>query len=228
MLLSLNWLREFVPYEGPVDTLADRLTMLGLEVEGISRPFAACADVVVGHILTRDQHPDADKLSLCTVDVGDAAPLQIVCGAANVAAGQYVPVAKISTVLPGGLSIKKSKIRGVESFGMICSETELGLAEKSEGILVLEGTPAPGKDRGQRPGPGRRGAGDRHHPQPGRLPFHPGSGPGSGHGLRPAPDPSQGAHQGGRTGRLLLWSPFASPSRICAPCTGRASSAAWR
>lgn len=145
MLLSLNWLREFVPYEGPVDTLADRLTMLGLEVEGVSRPFAACADVVVGHVLTRAQHPDADKLSLCTVDVGETAPLQIVCGAANVSTGQYVPVAKIGTILPGGLAIKKSKIRGVESFGMICSESELGLAEKSDGILVLEGTPAPGK-----------------------------------------------------------------------------------
>src|SRR5512142_1943874 len=133
MLLSLNWLREFVPFDGPIDTLADRLTMLGLEVEGISRPFAACADVVAGHVLTRDKHPDADKLSVCTVDVGEASPLQIVCGAANVASGQYVPVARIGTVLPGGLTIKKSKIRGVESFGMICSELELGLADKSEG-----------------------------------------------------------------------------------------------
>ncbi|WP_243313942.1 phenylalanine--tRNA ligase subunit beta [Fundidesulfovibrio agrisoli] len=144
MLLSLNWLREFVPYEGPVDTLADRLTMLGLEVEGVSRPFSAAADVVVGHVLTREKHPDADKLSVCTVDVGEQALLQIVCGAPNVAAGQRVPVARIGTVLPGGLTIKKSKIRGVESFGMICSESELGLAEKSEGILVIEGEPAPG------------------------------------------------------------------------------------
>ena len=145
MLLSLNWLREFVPYSGPVDTLADRLTMLGLEVEGVSRPFAASKDVVVGHVLTRDKHPDADKLSVCTVDVGEASPLQIVCGAPNVASGQFVPVAKIGTVLPGGLTIKKSKIRGVESFGMICSEPELGLAEKSEGILVIDGTPTPGR-----------------------------------------------------------------------------------
>ncbi|GFK95259.1 Phenylalanine--tRNA ligase beta subunit [Fundidesulfovibrio magnetotacticus] len=145
MLLSLNWLREFVPYEGPVDTLADRLTMLGLEVEGVSRPFAACADVVVGKVLTREQHPDADKLSVCSVDVGQGEPLQIVCGAANVAAGQFVPVATIGTKLPGGLVIKKSKLRGVESCGMICSESELGLAEKSEGILALEGAPVPGK-----------------------------------------------------------------------------------
>jgi phenylalanyl-tRNA synthetase beta chain len=145
MLLSLNWLREFVPYEGSVDTLADRLTMLGLEVEGVSRPFAATADVVVGRVLTKGKHPDADKLSVCTVDVGGEAPLQIVCGAPNVAAGQFVPVAKIGTTLPGGLTIKKSKIRGVESSGMICSESELGLAEKSEGILALEGSPVPGK-----------------------------------------------------------------------------------
>jgi len=145
MLLSLNWLREFVPYEGPIDTLADRLTMLGLEVEGVSRPFSACAGVVVGKVLTRDKHPDADKLSVCTVDVGGETPLQIVCGASNVAAGQFVPVAKVGTELPGGLNIKKSKIRGVESFGMICSESELGLAEKSEGILVIDGEPVIGK-----------------------------------------------------------------------------------
>lgn len=145
MLLSLNWLREFVPYEGSVTTLADRLTMLGLEVEGIHRPFAACEQVVVGHVLTRDKHPGADKLSVCTVDVGQSDPLTIVCGAPNVAAGQYVPVATVGAELPGGLTIKKSAIRGVESCGMICSESELGLADSSDGILVLEGRPVPGR-----------------------------------------------------------------------------------
>lgn len=145
MLLSLNWLREFVPYEGSVETLGDRLTMLGLEVEGISRPFAAASAVVVGHVLSREKHPDADKLSVCTVDVGAASPLQIVCGAPNVAAGQAVAVATIGTVLPGNFTIKKSVIRGVESFGMICSESELGLADKSEGILVLADGPKPGR-----------------------------------------------------------------------------------
>ncbi len=149
MLLSLNSLREFVPYDGPVDTLADRLTMLGLEVEGVSTPFPAAADVVIGHVLTRDKHPDADKLSVCTVDVGSDAPLQIVCGAPNVAPGQFVPVARVGTSLPGGLNIRKSKIRGVESFGMICSESELGLADKSEGILVVEGSPRPGQTLAQ-------------------------------------------------------------------------------
>ncbi len=145
MLLSLNWLREFVPYEGTVDVLGDRLTMLGLEVEGIHRPFAAASAVVVGHVLTREKHPDADKLSVCTVDIGEASPLQIVCGAPNVAAGQSVAVATVGTVLSPEFTIKKSKIRGVESMGMICSESELGLADKSEGILVLPGSPKPGQ-----------------------------------------------------------------------------------
>ena len=144
MLLSLNWLREFVPYEGTADTLAARLTMLGLEVEGIHRPFEACQRVVVGKVLSCGKHPDADKLSVCSVAVGEAEPLAIVCGAPNVAEGQFVAVARIGTELPGGLTIKKSKIRGVESYGMICSESELGLAEKSQGILVLSGEPTVG------------------------------------------------------------------------------------
>jgi phenylalanyl-tRNA synthetase beta chain len=145
MLLSLNWLREFTPFEGEASVLADRLTMLGLEVEDIKRPFAGIAGVVAGRVLARDKHPEADKLSVCSVDVGGEAALQIVCGAANVAAGQTVPVARIGTELPGGLAIKKSKIRGVESFGMICSETELGFAEKSAGIMVLPDTFCPGQ-----------------------------------------------------------------------------------
>jgi len=145
MLLSLNWLREFVPYEGSIETLADQLTMLGLEVEAIHRPFASCADVTVGHVLSREKHANADTLSVCRVDVGQAEPLQIVCGAPNVAAGQHVPVALPGTALPGGKRIKKSAIRGVESCGMICSESELGLsAAESDGILALPGTPNPG------------------------------------------------------------------------------------
>lgn len=144
MLLSLNWLREFTPYEGDVQELADRLTMLGLEVEEIFNPFKDIEGVVVGHVVSREKHPDADKLSLCKVDVGEAEPLDIVCGAANVAAGQLVPVAKVGVVLPGGLAIKKSKIRGQASCGMICSEKELGLAEASEGIMVLPEGLSPG------------------------------------------------------------------------------------
>jgi len=145
MLLSLAWLREFTPYEGTPQALADRLTMLGLEIEEIFNPFQAITDVVVGRVLTCAPHPDSDHLSCCTVDVGGETPLPIVCGAPNVAAGQLVPVATVGTTLPGGLTIKKSKIRGQVSEGMICSESELGLAEeRSGGILVLPETCAVG------------------------------------------------------------------------------------
>ncbi|WP_027183957.1 phenylalanine--tRNA ligase subunit beta [Desulfovibrio inopinatus] len=145
MLLSLNWLREFVPYTGSIQELADRLTMLGLEMEEIIRPFQDIDDVIVGHVTTRESHPDADKLSVCTVDVVADEPLTIVCGAPNVAAGQNVPVATVGTVLPGDFKIKKSKIRGVVSLGMICSEKELGLAEESSGIMVLPEDLNPGE-----------------------------------------------------------------------------------
>lgn len=138
MLLSLNWLREFTPFEGSVETLGERLTMLGLEVEEVRRPFAGIGGVVVGKVVERDKHPEADKLSVCKVDVGAGELLQIVCGAPNVAAGQTVPVAAIGVTLPGGLTIKKAKLRGVESQGMICSARELELSEDHAGIMVLD------------------------------------------------------------------------------------------
>ncbi|MDR2801543.1 MAG: phenylalanine--tRNA ligase subunit beta [Desulfovibrio sp.] len=137
MLISLNWLREFVPYAGSAEELGARLTMLGLELEEIRRPFAALKDLVVGHVLTRDRHPDSDHLSLCRVDAGKEV-LDIVCGAPNVAAGQYVVVAPVGAVLPGGLSIKKSRLRGRVSNGMLCSERELGLSDAHDGIMVLQ------------------------------------------------------------------------------------------
>ncbi|MFO7728140.1 MAG: phenylalanine--tRNA ligase subunit beta [Desulfonatronovibrio sp.] len=144
MLLSLSWLKEFTPYEGSVEELAHRLTMVGLEVEEIRRPFEHLSDIVVGHVLERTAHPDADKLSLCRVDIGTGETLPIVCGASNVAAGQKVAVAPVKTKLPGGLVIKKAKIRGQVSQGMICSETELELGTDSSGIMVLDENLQPG------------------------------------------------------------------------------------
>lgn len=146
MLLALSWLREFVPYEGEVTPLADKLTMLGLEIEGLADPFAEIRQVVVGHVVEREKHPEADKLSVCTVDVGPShgGVLQIVCGAPNVAQGQKVPVALVGTSLPGDVHIAKAKLRGVESCGMICSERELGLSEGHAGIMVLPESFAPG------------------------------------------------------------------------------------
>ncbi len=139
MLLSMKWLREFVPFTGTAEELGHKLTMLGLELEEIARPFDDIADIVIGQVVTCEKHPEADKLSVCTVNVGTLSeePLTIVCGAPNVAAGQRVPVAMVGTVMPGGMAIKKAKLRGVPSFGMICSERELGLSDDHSGIMVL-------------------------------------------------------------------------------------------
>ncbi|BBD09125.1 phenylalanine--tRNA ligase subunit beta [Desulfovibrio ferrophilus] len=138
MLLSLNWLREFVPFEGTDQELGDKLTMLGLELEEIIHPFEHLANVVVGHVVECDRHPEAEKLSVTKVDVGEAELLPIVCGAPNVAQGQKVAVAKIGAVLPGDFKIKKAKLRGQLSMGMICAEDELGLGDSHSGIMVLD------------------------------------------------------------------------------------------
>jgi phenylalanyl-tRNA synthetase beta chain len=145
MFISLQWLREFVPYTGTVQDLADRLTMQGLEVEAILDPFESIAGIVVGHVIERVAHPESDHLSVCTVDVGAPEMLQIVCGAPNVAKGQNVPVALMGTTMPGGMEIKRAKLRGVVSCGMICSERELGLSEEHAGIMVLPPAFRPGQ-----------------------------------------------------------------------------------
>lgn len=138
MLVSYNWLREFVPYEGEAQALGDKLTMLGLELEGIDDPFESIKDIVVGHVVECDKHPEAEKLSVCTVDVGGPETLTIVCGAPNVGKGQKVPVATVGTIMPEGMKIKKAKLRGIKSFGMICSESELGFSDDHDGIWVLD------------------------------------------------------------------------------------------
>jgi phenylalanyl-tRNA synthetase beta chain len=141
MFVSMRWLARHVDLEGITpEQLADDLTLSTAEVEGLERFAPQLHDVVVGEVLTREPHPDAEKLSLCSVDVGsagDGAPLAIVCGAPNVAAGQKVAVATVGTTLPGDFKIKKSKIRGVASFGMICSVRELELGDEHDGIWVL-------------------------------------------------------------------------------------------
>ncbi|MBU1002695.1 MAG: phenylalanine--tRNA ligase subunit beta [Proteobacteria bacterium] len=138
MLLSLNWLREFVPFGGTDQELGDKLTMLGLELEEVIHPFKHLANVVVGHVVECAPHPEAEKLSVTKVDVGEAELLPIVCGAPNVAQGQKVAVAKIGAVLPGDFQIKKAKLRGEPSMGMICAEDELGLGDSHAGIMILD------------------------------------------------------------------------------------------
>jgi len=138
MFISYRWLQRHVDLAGlSAEEVATDLTLRTAEVEGVERFAPHLSDVVVGHVVERAQHPNADKLSLCRVDVGAGELLSIVCGAPNVAAGQKVSVATVGTVLPGDFKIKKSKIRGETSVGMICSERELGLGEEHDGIWVL-------------------------------------------------------------------------------------------
>ncbi|MEW8043478.1 MAG: phenylalanine--tRNA ligase subunit beta [gamma proteobacterium symbiont of Phacoides pectinatus] len=146
MRFSEAWLREWVDPDVAIDALAEQLSMAGLEVDSVTPVAAQFEGVYVGAVLSREPHPDADKLGVCTVDVGGEAPLQVVCGAPNVAAGQRVPVALVGAVLPGGFKIKAAKLRGVESRGMICAESELGMADSSEGILVLPNDAPVGED----------------------------------------------------------------------------------
>ncbi|WP_182200376.1 phenylalanine--tRNA ligase subunit beta [Paraliobacillus salinarum] len=152
MLVSLNWLKNYVDLQGlPPESLADKITKTGIEVEGIDYVAAKSTNVVVGYVESCEKHPDADKLNVCQVNVGEET-LQIVCGAPNVAAGQKVVVAKPGAVLPGNFKIKKAKLRGVESNGMICSLQELGIVEKfvpkdvAEGIFVLPNDVEAGAD----------------------------------------------------------------------------------
>lgn len=145
MQFNESWLREFV--NPPLDTaaLSHQLTMAGLEVEAIEGVAADFTGIVVGHVLEVAPHPDADRLRVCKVDAGQAAPLQIVCGAPNVAAGMKVPCAMVGAQLPG-LAIKAAKLRGVESFGMLCSARELGISEENAGLLSLPADAVPGTD----------------------------------------------------------------------------------
>lgn len=136
MNVTYNWLKEFVDFDAAPDKLAELLTMLGLEVESMEKLGEGLDDVVVALVEEKNQHPNADKLSVCRVNNGKEI-LDIVCGAQNFTQGDTVVLAQIGSVLPGDFKIKRSKIRGEESCGMLCSEKELGLAEESAGIIVL-------------------------------------------------------------------------------------------
>ncbi|MEX5740325.1 phenylalanine--tRNA ligase subunit beta [Acinetobacter baumannii] len=137
MKISENWLRTWVNPAIDSDTLSDQLTMLGLEVDELAPVAKPFTGVVVGEVLTVEQHPDADRLRVTTVNIGSGEPLQIVCGAPNVRAGMKAPVATIGAVLPGDFKIKKGKLRGVESQGMLCGASEIDLEDKIDGLLEL-------------------------------------------------------------------------------------------
>ena len=143
MLVSYNWLKQYTNVEDNANALAEKITRGGIEVEGVEYLAEEISGVVVGYVVSKEKHPDAEKLNVCQVNVGEEENLQIVCGAPNVDAGQFVIVAKVGAKLPG-IKIKKAKLRGVESQGMICSLAELGLSKSvvpknyQEGIYVFE------------------------------------------------------------------------------------------
>lgn len=137
MKISENWLRSWVNPAIDSEALSDQLTMLGLEVDELAPVAKPFTGVVVGEVLTVEQHPDADRLRVTTINIGFGEPLQIVCGAPNVRVGMKAPVATIGAVLPGDFKIKKGKLRGVESQGMLCGASEIDLEDKIDGLLEL-------------------------------------------------------------------------------------------
>ncbi|WP_375773561.1 phenylalanine--tRNA ligase subunit beta [Archangium gephyra] len=144
MKISVKWLGDYVALPASVDELARKLTAVGLEIEGLERPGEGLRGVVVGQIKESVQHPNADKLSVTKIDMGGPELLQVVCGAKNFKVGDKVPLATIGTKLPNGVEIKQAPLRGVDSFGMLCSAKELGISEESSGLLILPQELKPG------------------------------------------------------------------------------------
>ena len=144
MKVTWAWLQDWVELPPTPEELAHALAMRGFPVASIEKGVSLDPAIVVGRVLEVAPHPNADRLRLCVVEIGGGAKLSVVCGAPNVAEGQSVAVAQIGAKLPDGTKLRKSKIRGVESEGMICSERELGLSEEAQGIWVLPGAPRVG------------------------------------------------------------------------------------
>ncbi|MBB2580909.1 phenylalanine--tRNA ligase subunit beta [Staphylococcus aureus] len=152
MLISNEWLKEYVTIDDSVSNLAERITRTGIEVDDLIDYTKGIKNLVVGFVKSKEKHPDADKLNVCQVDIGEDEPVQIVCGAPNVDAGQYVIVAKVGGRLPGGIKIKRAKLRGERSEGMICSLQEIGISSNyvpksfESGIYVYSESQVPGTD----------------------------------------------------------------------------------
>ncbi len=138
MHISLNWLKKYVDIDVTAEELGRLLTMLGLEIEAVVEPGREISQVFIGQILDIQPHPDAEKLVVCRTDTGGPEPLQIVCGAKNMKAGDKVPTAVVGATLPGGFAIGQRKMRGIESQGMMCSARELGMGEDHAGLLILD------------------------------------------------------------------------------------------
>ena len=137
MKVPFSWLNELVELDQDINTLSDQLTFIGLEVESVETLGSEFDGVVAGVVTHVQQHPNADKLKLCLVAYGESEQMRVVCGAPNVMVGGVYPFAPVGTELPGGFTIKKAKIRGEESMGMLCAKDELGLGEDHSGLLEL-------------------------------------------------------------------------------------------
>ena len=137
MKVSLEWLREFLDFDLDADQLAERLTLIGLEVSAVESAHPGFEGVVVAEVAEVAPHPDADKLRVCKVNSGTGDVIQIVCGAPNVRAGMKAPLIKVGGKLPDGTVIKRAKLRGIESQGMLCSARELGLSADASGLMEL-------------------------------------------------------------------------------------------
>ena len=146
MKFSEIWLREWVDPPVSTDDLVEQLTMAGLEVDSVEPAAPAFTGLVVGEVLAVEAHPDADKLKVCSVSNGDDTPLQVVCGAPNVHVGMKAPLALVGARMPGDFKIKKTRLRGVESSGMLCSASELGLSDDHQGLMALPVEAEPGMD----------------------------------------------------------------------------------
>ncbi len=144
MKVTLSWIKEYISLDLEPEEIASKLTMAGLEVDAIENLYAYLQDIVVAKVLEVKKHPDADKLSCCVVDTGNSTTAQIVCGAPNVRVGMYSACALPGVVLPGDVKIKKSKLRGQVSEGMLCSGAELRLDTDAAGIMDLSGEYVPG------------------------------------------------------------------------------------
>ncbi len=138
MDISLNWLKDYIDLDVGVEELCEKMTMLGLEIEKVSHTAEGLDGILIGQITSIEPHPDADKLVICKTDVGESEPLQIVCGAKNMKAGDKVPTAVIGGTLPGDFKIARRKMRGIESQGMMCSAKELGLGDDHSGLMILD------------------------------------------------------------------------------------------
>ena len=152
MLISNEWLKDYVDAGVPAKDLAERITRTGIEVADIIDYSKDIKNVVVGYVTSKEKHPDADKLNICQVDIGEEELVQIVCGAPNVDENQYVIVAKVGGRLPGGIKIKRAKLRGERSEGMICSLQEIGVSSNvvpkdyENGVFVFPSEVTPGTD----------------------------------------------------------------------------------